>query len=193
MVRHGQAEGNRRGAFMGLADEPLTEKGRQQILDLRERIRDEKIDAVMTSPLQRAADSAFLLAEDLFPRPMIDDRLREQDYGSWDTMVFQDVIKAYPEDFNAWKTGNPDHPPTDGEPLHKVAERLNAWLKTCRKGVPDGGTLLAVGHGSAFQALLCTLLDVPLRNRWPFRLANGSLTEVFFSETGPTLTRLSWV
>ncbi len=191
MVRHGQAEGNQSGAFLGLRDDPLTEKGSQQAHELAKRIALEQIDLVLTSPLQRASQTAAILAKSLGLLPESEVRLVEQDYGKWDGLHWDDVKTQFPQEFQAWCSGNPLIPPGAGEPLISVADRVHAAFHQWAAKLPSGSTLMLVGHAGTLQCLLCRLLSVPLRNQWPFMLATGSLTEITCHSFGNRLIRLS--
>jgi len=192
LVRHGEAEGNQRGAFLGRRDVSLTNTGRSQTLELRARIRDLKIDVAYVSPLRRARETASLLLAERDLEPTVDARLAEQDYGRWDGLIFPEARTAFPDDFRAWRRGDPRTPPTGGETLQAVAVRMQDFYAELAKTVPAGSAALLVGHAGAFQTLICQLMGVGLRNFWPFRLQPASLTEIEMYASGPSMTRLSW-
>ncbi len=192
LVRHGEAHGNQRGAFLGRDDAPLTERGREQVLTLRRRWGDIAIDRAYASPLRRARETAELLLADRTIEPAIDGRLVEQDYGSWDGLTFPEAKRHFPQDFNLWRRGDPRVAPTGGEPLLDVAERMGLFFKDLEDAAPQGAALLLVGHAGALQTLLCRMFGVTLRNLWPFRLQPASLTEIELYDSGPSMTRMSW-
>ncbi len=193
LVRHGQAQSNKRGAFLGRQDDPLTELGRFQIASLRDRISDEAIDLVVASPLIRAKDSAEILVEDRDTPLELDSLLMEQDYGLWDGLTFTETAQRFSKDFDDWMTGNPQISPTGGENLLQVAARVKQSYQNWLPQVQPGGCMMLVGHAGALQTLLCELLGLNLCNQWPFMLQTGSLAELQLFDTGPRLTRLSWI
>lgn len=192
LVRHGQAQGNRHGAFLGRTDDPLTADGIDQAKALAARIASESVDIVVASPLERASHTARILTEGRELPLSLDARLVEQDYGTWDGLAFAEIAEKRVEEFSAWWQGDPAHAPGGGESLVAVAARVLACYRSFSAGLPRGGTLMLVGHAGASQALLCGLLEVSLRNRWPFMLAPGTLAEVQVYDHGARLTRLSW-
>ena len=72
MARHGETDWNRDQRFQGHADPPLNDVGREQARELAERLAGERLDAVYTSPLQRASETAAIVAArlGLTPEPL---------------------------------------------------------------------------------------------------------------------------
>lgn len=192
LVRHGQASSNQRGAFLGRRDDLLTDLGKEQILSLRERIKDEKPAAIWASPLMRARQTAAMLGETFDLEPKIVPNLMEQDYGQWDGIHFKEVASLFEDDFRAWMTGDVNIGPTEGETLQQVSDRVMACFGELDAEATEGESYIWVGHAGAFAALLCGLMGTPLCNQWPYMLQAGSLTEIQFLNFGPRLTRMSW-
>ena len=192
LIRHGQAHSNQRGALLGRQDDPLTQLGQEQILSLREKIKEEKPAAIWSSPLQRAHQTAKMLGETFGLEPKIVPNLMEQDYGQWDGVHFKEASTRFPQDFKAWMSGDITIGPTSGETIQQVSERVMACFRELDKQAIEGETYIWVGHAGAFATLLCGLLKTPLCNQWPYMLQAGSLTEIQILDFGPRLTRMSW-
>src|SRR4051812_47094038 len=94
LVRHGQTEMNREGRLQGRLDAPLTELGMEQARRCAASLAGTDAGTVVTSPLQRAADTARQIAAVLGAAVEIDDRLIELDYGDWDGRRLGDVGPA---------------------------------------------------------------------------------------------------
>ena len=191
LIRHGQAEGNLEGRFLGHRDDALTALGMDQARLLGERLAEVPLCAIITSPLQRARITAASLAEPHGLKPRTDERLIEQDYGLWDGLTFEQVVAGFGSAFAEWRNLGPEASPPRGEPLTAVIARLVPLLTEIRAAYREGETVALVGHASAFQALLCHVLGVQPRARWPFRLKNGSITILEYSGGMPVLTQLS--
>ncbi|HEY0343484.1 MAG TPA: histidine phosphatase family protein, partial [Solirubrobacteraceae bacterium] len=84
LVRHGQTERSSRGAYSGQLDVPLTSLGREQAQRCAERLAGTDVDAIYTSPLVRALQTAQAVAEASGVSLTIDDRLIEVDYGPFE-------------------------------------------------------------------------------------------------------------
>lgn len=191
LLRHGEAEGNRNRAFLGRRDDPLTHTGLSQVSELVQRFGDRSLDAIYSSPLQRAVATANMLATRKGLEVALVPELIEQDFGAWDGVPVSSIFDTNPAILHTWRTGGPDVRPESGESLQEVASRVSRAFQTLRNQHPRGACIALVGHGGAFQALVCTLLNVPLRPMWPFKLALASITEIHITADQPSLIRLS--
>jgi len=191
LIRHGEAIANRDGAFLGRRNDPLTHKGIIQAQELAARLQDRPIEALYSSPLQRALITARHIAENRAFDPIPTQALMEQDFGDWDGQPISHILSENPDQFEAWRYGGPELSPPKGESLVSVADRVSDFYHHLRAQHQTGQTIALVGHASAFQALLCRLFGIPLRPLWPFKLAIASITEVVFFDNQPSLTKLS--
>jgi len=95
LVRHGQSEWNANGRWQGQADPPLTELGRAQAREAARWLA--SVDAIWTSDLSRAAESAAIISEALgVGPPVADDDLRERDAGEWTGLTRAQIEQQYP-------------------------------------------------------------------------------------------------
>ena len=103
LIRHGETEQNKSGVLMGSTDTPLNDHGRRQAASLRERINALEVDAIYTSPLQRAVETASLVFGD--EQPIIaDSSLQEFHFGEWEGMHFAEISREYPDVWQMWLT-----------------------------------------------------------------------------------------
>lgn len=95
LVRHGQSEWNARGRWQGQADPPLTDLGRAQARAAARSLG--ALDAIFSSDLQRAADTAEIISAELGIGPVvIDEALRERDAGEWSGLTRSEIEDRYP-------------------------------------------------------------------------------------------------
>jgi probable phosphoglycerate mutase len=173
LVRHGQSEWNAQGRWQGQADPPLTDLGRQQARAAARAIGG--VDAVISSDLQRARETADVIADAIGVGPVIEDMgLRERDAGEWSGLTRDEIKERYPgylpEDrhnaFAPARTGSQRRPPgweSDEALLDRVLEAIHRVQLVVGDG--DG---LVVTHGGVIYALEGHLGE-------PFaRLANGA-------------------
>ena len=101
IARHGQSDWNHEKRWQGHADRPLTERGREQAQALADRLAHIELDAVYSSDLQRARDTAAVVAESqgLELRQLPD--LREVDVGSWSGLTRAEAEERFPEGLRA--------------------------------------------------------------------------------------------
>src|SRR5512142_3325277 len=97
LVRHGESEFNHAGRFAGFSDVDLTDTGRWQVERLRERIAEEKIDAVYSSDLKRAVRTAEIAMEGRGIPITTCAEVREINYGEVDGLPFSEIKARYPD------------------------------------------------------------------------------------------------
>ena len=130
IIRHGQTDLNRKHILQGRVDEPLNEDGIRQAREAAELLKqlDITIDSAWSSPLQRAMDTAMIVAGDI--PSQTDERLLEMDYGPYEGA---DLTSPPPEivEFFSDFTNNPE--PAGMEPLSAIVQRLGEFLEELRE------------------------------------------------------------
>jgi broad specificity phosphatase PhoE len=150
LARHGESDWNVEKRFQGHSDRPLTERGRKQAHALADLVASEKIDAVYTSPLSRAQETAEIVAARAGLEPVALAELREVDTGSWSGLSRADVEARFPEGFSRWRSGGSGW--EDGETYEQMAERVIGALRTIAEDHPDG-RVLVISHGGPIRAI----------------------------------------
>jgi broad specificity phosphatase PhoE len=155
MVRHGQSEWNLTGRWQGQADPPLTDLGRTQARSAARALG--TVDAIWTSDLQRAAETAAIISAELGVGPVVvDPDLRERDAGEWSGLTRDQINQRYPgylqpldgQDPEGW---TPQHPP-GWEADAELAVRIQRAL--CHIGREVGsGEVLAIAHAGVLYTL----------------------------------------
>src|SRR5881275_129291 len=97
LARHGETDWNREGRWQGWADPPLNETGRDQARQLAELLRSTPFDAVYSSDLQRAHETALIVAEPHTVPVLVDRGLREIDIGSWSGLTRSQIDERFPD------------------------------------------------------------------------------------------------
>ena len=161
LVRHGETEHNRRGIIQGGGvDSELNAAGRAQAKALAQRLRSVSIDTLYASPLQRAKQTADILARphDPLSRTYLRD-LSEMDWG-----VFEGEPPSEERDEamgtlkSAWREGAYDRTVDGGESIRDVQERAQRAIRHILAR-DAGRTVLVVTHGRYLRVLLATILD----------------------------------
>ncbi len=177
LIRHGETAANRARLALGRADPPLTELGQQQAHALAVRFASSGIDRVVSSPLQRAVETATAIATALGCGVEVEDRLVEMDYGEWDERSFGDFPA---EDLARWRRDASFAPP-GGESLIDVGARVGPWCASL-VGVE---TVIAVSHVSPIKAAALWAMDADPLLAWRMHLDVASVTRVGASAGGP--------
>lgn len=186
LLRHGEtqynADGNR---YCGRTDIPLTHKGLHQAALVAEQLNGIKLDAVYSSPLERAAHTARIASGR--PDIIIDRRLIEVDFGTWEGQTRQEFVSADPASWEEWN----NDPSTaraggTGETGLEVVQRVNEFYTEISSAHADE-TVMVVGHNGINRLFLAYKLGMPLRNYRQIVQENSALTLIEFDLVG-TLT-----
>lgn len=189
LARHGQTEWNNSRRMQGHTDTALNSVGHQQAARLAIRLAAENIDAIYTSDLSRAAQTAATIADGLGIEATPDPRLREMAFGVIEGLTFEEAQAQHSEMVNAW-LDDYDQPPDGGESYSDFSARLAGFLEWLRAR-HEGDTVLLVTHGGPIAELLRLVLQMPPSGHWYFKLENASLSELRFYGEHPLLVRLN--
>lgn len=140
---HGTTTDNEKNISSGWYDVGLSELGRKQSVDLKEKIKDNRFDVVFCSDLKRAVDSAILTFEGIVPI-ISDARLRECDYGKFNAQP-SDIVEPMQE-----KCLYERFP--EGESYEDVKKRLADFLGFLKQKY-DGKSVAMVSHKAPQLAL----------------------------------------
>ena len=150
IVRHGQTELNQRSVLQGRSNHPLNEVGREQAQSVGDAFREAGIvfDKVYTSPLDRAVETAELIAGDA---PIdVEEALIEMDYGPYEGIDLFDLPPEVEEFFKDFT----NHPAPDGmEQLSSVVARAGEFLERLKAEAVHRDILLST-HAIAMKGLL---------------------------------------
>jgi len=175
LVRHGFV-GLKEERFLGRTDIPLSEEGIKQAEQLRDRLALEKIDAVYTSTLRRARQTAKIIAAGHKVKITPCEELCECDFGDIEGLTFEEIKQKYPalaEELVQRKTGS--FP--GGETIEQLNKRIKTFLKRLKKH-KSGETLLIVAHGGPLRLIICNLLGLGIKHWVQIRIDRASLSIV---------------
>src|ERR1700753_357354 len=128
LLRHGDTRLSPEHRFSGRCDLPLSASGTRQATRPACRwAAGAPIDAVVSPPLQRAVDTAAIAADELGLPTVIDDDLRETDFGDWDGFTLGEIQERWAAGVALWRR-DPEQPPPGGESFADTARRgQRAW------------------------------------------------------------------
>jgi ribonuclease H / adenosylcobalamin/alpha-ribazole phosphatase len=177
LLRHGDTQLSPEHRFSGLRDVPLSTSGTQQAKAAACRLAaGAPIDAVVSSPLQRAVATAAIAARELALTAVIDEDLRETDFGAWEGLTLAEIQQRWPVAAARWRR-DPEQAPPDGESFAATALRVN---RACDRLLRDHGgqTILVVCHITPIKILLCRALGVPLGTLYRLYLGSACINEI---------------
>lgn len=157
LVRHGETEWTSLGKFQGVTDIGLNEKGRKQCRLLGVSLRDEKIDAIYSSDLKRAVETASEIASYHGLPVWADLDLREMNYGVLEGLTSVELKEKYPDILSEW-INNPEKVRIpEGESIKRVRKRaFRAIHKIYKKH--SRRTVVVVSHNITIKILLSKFL-----------------------------------
>ena len=158
LLRHGQTELSVDRRYSGRGNPALTDLGRRQA-DAAARYLGELggIAAVVSSPLQRAHDTATAAAKALGLDVSVDDDLIETDFGDWEGLTFSEAMHRDPGLHGRWLSDT-SVPPPGGESFDVVAQRVRR-ARTRIIAEHGDATVLVVSHVTPIKTILRLALD----------------------------------
>ena len=181
LVRHGETSWNADGRFQGQQDSPLSEIGRIQAQATATALAPLPLDAVFTSDLARAAETATAIAAPRALTPIPDARLREAHFGEWEGLTLDDVARCWPEALAAWRADSLNNRPPGGEGIAQVYQRVMSMTQEVLTRYPEGAVAI-VGHGGSLRAIVVFVLEAALTVYRRIRLDNCSITSISVRE-----------
>ena len=157
LVRHGETDWNAQHRWQGHSDTRLNDAGREQARLLAEGLPD--VDALYSSDLARARETAEILAGKIGLEVRFDERLRERGFGSWEGLTMDEIESAYPDDKRRWLAGTGPGA-LDAEPFEAFATRVGSFVENVWQR-HAGEKVLVVAHGGTIRVVhaLATGLD----------------------------------
>jgi glucosyl-3-phosphoglycerate phosphatase len=164
--RHGETDHNASGIWQGQLDTALSDKGREQALSAAGALAAYNPSVIVSSDLQRAADTARSLATRLGLPVRYDERLREIHAGLWQGMTAGDVAEQFPAEQAALRAGEDIQRGVHGESLAQVSERTRAAVDEVLAELAPGGCAVIATHGVAGRAVVSSLVGLDQQLSW---------------------------
>ena len=161
LVRHGQTDWNVEGRWQGQVNPPLNSLGRKQTILLIEQMVHVNLQAVFSSDLDRAYETAQAVAGKKGLEVKVDPRLREISLGEWEGLTSDEIARIYPTEWQD-RIENPlEARAPGGESILDLAGRVIPVVWDICRMYP-AGRILIVSHGLALAVLLCHIRGLPL-------------------------------
>jgi glucosyl-3-phosphoglycerate phosphatase len=164
--RHGETAHNASGIWQGQLDTALSDTGREQAHAAAEALVAYSPSVIVSSDLQRAADTARSLASRVGLAVRYDKRLREIHAGLWQGMTAGDVAEQFPEENAALAAGEDIRRGTHGESLRQVAGRTRAAVDELLAHVAPGDCAVVATHGVSARAVVASLVGLDQHLAW---------------------------
>lgn len=188
LLRHGQTALSAEKRFSGLGDPPLTELGESQAEKAAARLAEARLDAIVSSPLGRARQTAEAVAKATGLPVHVDEDLRETDFGAWEGRTFAEIRDRWPHEMNAW-LADPAVAPPGGESFQSAGHRVQRARERILAAHP-GETVLLVSHVTPIKLLVRYALNAPPEALYRMHLDLACLSAIDYYSDGPSVLRV---
>ncbi len=187
LVRHGETEWNVAEVFRGQVDIDLSETGRKQAGLLAAYLSISSIEAIYSSPLKRALQTAEIIAAPHKLQVSVEPDLIDLNFGKWQGLSHEEVKEKYVDLYATWLTHPEQVRMPGGETLDDVSKRV---IRFRNKVIANHrGTIVIVGHRVVNKVMLCALLGLDNSHFWKIRQDNCGISILTYQNEQFILTR----
>jgi broad specificity phosphatase PhoE len=192
LVRHGETVWSANRRYAGATDVALNQAGRRQARRLARWVADAGLEAVWSSPLTRASETAEIAIGETGLPLHVDARLAEVNFGDGEGLTSEQMRERFPRERAAFERDPVAHPLPGSEPPCVALRRALECLEKVTAAQPDGRVLVVI-HTTLIRLLICHLLGLPLgdyRRRLP-TIEYTALTELRLGGAQAALLRFN--
>ncbi len=175
LVRHGETIWNMEKKIQGITDIGLSDLGMEQAKKLALSLKSEKLDAIITSPLMRAYETARAVGTYHDLPIVVEKDLRELDAGELEGLTFPDLMLRYPDFLGKWMIDHASVVMPGGESLSEVQNRVWPVIQRITETMENA---LVVSHNFVIATILCKIQNLSLSNTAKIRLGVASKTYI---------------
>lgn len=188
LVRHGETRWNAEKRYIGVTDLELTDKGRRQAQAVGRCLAGNcQVNVVFSSSLIRANETGKIISDSVNAELKIESELNEIDFGKWEGLTAEEILRDYPEMIHKWQSLEPTFTMPQGENWLDFQKRVrNGFNRIYKKSKEESVAL--VSHAGVIKTLVCQILGIDLSNFWRFELSHGAISVLEFSGSNPVLT-----
>jgi len=183
IVRHGETAWNAEHRVQGQLDVPLNVIGQAQALATSKVLAQEKFDAIYSSDLVRARQTAQPVASFLAKEILLEKDLRERHYGIFERLTYAEVKERYPEDYARFAAHDPEYAFRSGESLRNFSARSISIINKIVNAHPNEN-ILVFTHGGVLDMLYRDISGLPLSAPRDFGIPNAGLNRIEVTPTG---------
>jgi len=184
LIRHGDTDYVDE-ALAGRIDSPLNSLGIEQSLRVSETHKHLPIIAIYVSPLRRTQQTAEPLAQELNLNIIIDNDLNQVDFGNWQGLSFEDLVKD-----PRWTTFN-QNPALTQIPGGENCQRVTQAILHLSRQHTDNALIACFSHGSIIRHIVSSFIGLPLENLNQLRIAPASISTVYITSGKGKLLHLN--
>lgn len=182
LIRHGQTDWNVEGRYTGQSDIPLNKIGRSQAHALAAKLQERPPEIIVSSDLQRAHETAVIIATRCQAPLYLEARLREIHQGVWEGMLFPEIKARFAQEFAARAADPLCVSAPGGETVGQVQARVLAAMQEIGR-LHDGRRIAIVAHGLTLALIQAHIIGCPITQVWELIPANAEAEELLWPGT----------
>lgn len=193
LIRHGETEWNVGKRLQGHTDIGLNSAGVRQAAALGRALLDEPLDAIFSSDLRRAYDTAQAVAIPRGMKVQTEQGLRERCFGAFEGLNHPEIKERYPEDYLSWQHREIDARYPDGERRAETLREFSTRAVACisRLASTPGYRKIAVAtHGGVLDSIYRRVKNMGYEHPRDFDVLNASINRVTWD--GQNFQILQW-
>ena len=182
IIRHGETDWNRAARMQGHADQPLNDLGRAQAEQVASAMASYPLDAIYSSDLSRALDTALAIAAQHANLTVRTSALwRERDYGQFQGMTLPEVAAINPHAAQQWRSRVADFAPDGGENLLQFQARIATQLQALAQQ-HSGQQIAIVCHGGVLDMVWRIAHGLPVDTPRTWALPNTGINQLRWAD-----------
>ena len=176
LIRHGLTLWNREARIQGISDVELAPEGLRQAELLAKNFPFDKVDAIYSSDLSRAKNTAQFVADKFNLAVHTSSGLREVDFGSWEGKFFSELEKYDTDNLKIFYTKPNELRLERAETFQQAQTRaIDAVNEIIARHEGGKSCVVIVAHGSINRLILSAILDIPIKNIWRISQFNTAI------------------
>lgn len=180
LIRHGVTPWHAERRVLGQRDIPLAPEGIEQSHDVARALGGVKLAEVLSSPLQRAVQTAEIIGRAVGIEVARDPRLTDFKVGSWTGLGYEEVAAS--GEYQAFLRRPDAAAMPGGEKLEEIQRRAIAAVEQALSDSPTGDALAIVTHAGIIRVLLTHYMGSPVANYHRIRVSPGSISILSFAD-----------
>lgn len=175
MIRHGETIWNTEQRIQGQLNSKLTENGVLQAQLVGNALAKRTFDVLISSDLERAAETARIINTKLSLPHHFNANLRERSFGKLEGMTFAEMKEQYPDEFLAYKKRDPEYVIPKGESIQQLYTRVTSAIEDIAHKYPNSKVLI-VSHGLVLEMMMYKTFAISLDKPRAFSINNSSIS-----------------
>ena len=189
LIRHGQVVNHHEYRYNGHHDVDITELGVEQMMRLRDALKEEALGAIYSSDLKRSLKGAAIISNPLDLKHAPIEAFRELALGRWEGLTRAEAVEKFPEEASFTFADLATSKVQGGESLLDLRERVLPALDSVIKS-NSGNPVCIVAHGGVNRVILCDAMGLDLENFFRIEQDYGCLNIIDYHPDGIKVVKL---